>query len=67
MTHFQSTSECAQILRVKPETIRRGYCVAGHYLKVVPVKLPNGRLLWPEKAVERIIQKGMAYPAVEPE
>jgi hypothetical protein len=29
-------------------------CVNGHYLDIVPKKLPNGRLLWPEAEVKAI-------------
>lgn len=40
-----SLAEAAEILGIKPATIRRAYCVDGHYMGVVPEKLPNGRLL----------------------
>ena len=43
-----TTSEFADTIRVRPETIRRGYCVNGHYLGLRPLKLPNRRLLWPK-------------------
>lgn len=55
-----STSEFAQRIRVKNETIRRGYCVKGHYLRVRPIKLENGRLLWPEQEVEKAIHREAA-------
>jgi hypothetical protein len=29
---------------IKPQTWRAAYCRNGHYLGMVPVKLPNGRL-----------------------
>lgn len=32
---------------VKGDTLRRNLCVNGHFLGLKPVKLPNGRLLWP--------------------
>ena len=52
---FRSTKEFAESLGVKPETARRSLCVAGHYLGIRPVKLPNGRLLWPEADRQRIL------------
>jgi hypothetical protein len=45
-THL-STEQLAQVSRVKPGTIRRAYCKKGHYLGLVPLKMGNGRLLWP--------------------
>ena len=33
---------------VKPQTVRKGYCLMGSYQGVVPIKLANGRLLWPD-------------------
>ena len=43
-----STREIAIRFRVNPETIRRALCVDGHYMGLNPLKLPNGRLLWPD-------------------
>lgn len=50
-----STRELAALFRVEPATIRRAYCVKGHYLTLKPLKLPNGRLLWPRAAVYRVL------------
>ena len=41
-----STEELAARLAVKPTSIRSSYCRHGHYFGLVPVKLPNRRLLW---------------------
>ncbi|HRD87383.1 MAG TPA: hypothetical protein PK752_03855 [Accumulibacter sp.] len=49
-----STEVAAQRLAVKPQTMRAGFCRLGHYLNMVPVKLPNGRLLWDAAAVEAL-------------
>ncbi|MPT32719.1 MAG: hypothetical protein E2600_13860 [Chryseobacterium sp.] len=38
---------------VKPQTVRKGYSTTGAYLGVVPTKLANGRLLWPDVIVTR--------------
>lgn len=36
---------------VKPQTVRKGYCNFGSYQGVIPTKLANGRLLWPDVIV----------------
>ncbi|HEY4072860.1 MAG TPA: hypothetical protein VGM52_07140 [Herbaspirillum sp.] len=36
---------------VKPQTVRKSYSIKGTYLGVVPTKLANGRLLWPDVIV----------------
>ncbi len=46
-TRALSTNQLAQVLGVQPGTIRRGLCVDGHYMGLVPEKFANGRLLWP--------------------
>jgi len=42
-----STERLAEALCIKSQTLRRGYCVNGHYLGLIPIKLGNRRLLWP--------------------
>jgi len=51
-----TTEEIARLLRVKSGTVRRGYCVNGHYMGIRPLKLPNGRLLWPKNDALKVIQ-----------
>ncbi len=53
-THL-TTEELAELFGVKPCTVRRGLCVDGHYLKIRPVKLSNGRLLWPTDRPRKIL------------
>lgn len=50
-----STEELAYRLKVFQETPRAGYCRDGHYLGLVPIKLPNRRLLWPADEVDALI------------
>jgi hypothetical protein len=50
-----TTKEYAALVHVESQTIRRAYCMDGHYLKVRPFKLPNKRLLWPKPDVLRVI------------
>jgi hypothetical protein len=40
------TSTMAELLDVKPDTLRRALCINGHYLGLTPIKMTNGRLLW---------------------
>jgi hypothetical protein len=54
-TESFNTKEYAATVRVDPQTIRRSFCVNGHYLDVKPYKLPNGRLLWPKSEVLRVV------------
>ncbi len=49
-----STEELAEVLRVAVQTPRAALCRQGHYLGMVPVKLPNGRLLWDAAEVQRL-------------
>jgi hypothetical protein len=37
---------------VKPQSVRARYCRTGSYFGVVPRKLRNGRLKWPDVQVE---------------
>ena len=55
-TSHLTTKEFAGLLRVEPATIRRGLCVNGHYMRVKPLKLTNGRLLWPKNDALKVIQ-----------
>ncbi len=50
-----STNEAAEKLGMRPATLRHGLCLKGHYLGMQPVKLPNGRLVWPAKAIENML------------
>lgn len=52
------TNVFADCFSVKGSTVRRSYCVNGHYLGIVPQKLPNKRLLWPRSAVNKIFGAG---------
>ena len=45
---YINTNEFASRFGVKGDTVRRNLCVNGAFLGVKPVKLPNGRLLWPD-------------------
>ena len=42
-------------LGAQPQTARASFCRHGHWMGMVPVKLPNGRLLWDAAEVERLL------------
>lgn len=52
---YCSTEVFSQRFQVKPDTVRRGLCINGHYLGVRPLKLPTGRLLWPDISVKSLL------------
>ena len=51
-----STEEFVKPLNVKPSTARHSLCIRGHYLGIVPIKPPNGRLLWPKSERDKLLQ-----------
>ena len=51
-----TTKNLAEMLGVQPDTVRRGYCVKGHYMGIIPCKLPNNRLLWPEAPALKMLE-----------
>ena len=53
-----STEEFAASIGLRPESIRVHLCRRGSYYGIRPAKLPNGRLLWPGDAVERLMELG---------
>lgn len=55
---FSYTTQTLAILTdVQPASVRHSVCVNGHYLGIVPQKLPNGRLLFPADQVEVLFSK----------
>ena len=58
MTEFLSTDELAEMMGVRPQTVRSAYCAKGHYLGLMPQKLPNRLLRWPRQAAESLIEGG---------
>ncbi|WP_334018153.1 hypothetical protein [Burkholderia orbicola] len=51
LAHCVDTRVFASNNLVKPQTVRKGYSINGAYLGIVPTKLANGRLLWPDVIV----------------
>lgn len=48
------TAAFAQRLGYKSASIRTAVWRNGHFNGIKPIKLPNGRLLWPADSVERL-------------
>jgi predicted site-specific integrase-resolvase len=49
------TATLALALGIRDHSIRKRYCETGSYFGVKPVKLPNGKLRWPDDSVERLV------------
>jgi hypothetical protein len=47
-----STATAAAILQVVPHTLRVAHSMRGGFYGVIPIKAPNGRLLWPADPVD---------------
>jgi hypothetical protein len=50
-----STEQLAAQLTLRPQSIRKRYCETGAYFCLRPVKLPNGRLMWPGDSLEQLM------------
>ncbi|SAL33426.1 hypothetical protein AWB71_01817 [Caballeronia peredens] len=53
-----STDELAAQLTLRPQSIRKRYCQTGAYFCLRPVKMPNGRLMWPADSIEQLTTLG---------
>lgn len=49
-----TTEALATRIGIKAASIRHRVCTTGSYFGLTPVKLPNGRLLWPGDSKERL-------------
>ncbi len=50
------TNEFAQILGVRPGTVRRSLCVNGHYMGIRPKTLPNGHHRWSGRKAHALVE-----------
>ncbi len=46
-----NTEQLAAALHLQAQSIRKRFCQTGAYYCLRPVKLPNGRLMWPTDSV----------------
>jgi hypothetical protein len=49
-----TTKEIAAQYRAKEQTVRKQHAATGAYCGVRPLKLENGRLMWPEQTIEQL-------------
>lgn len=49
------TEIAAPMLGQLPQSARASLCRRGHWLGMKPVKLPNGRLLWPLAEIHALL------------
>lgn len=59
-----STEALAAKFSAQPQTPRASYCRHGHWMGLIPTKLPNGRLLWDESEADALLA---GRPAVTPD
>lgn len=52
---FLTTKEVAGLMRVAATTVHKRHCAFGDFWGVLPVKTPNGKLLWPADAIEALL------------
>ena len=60
-----NTRKLADLLNRQPHTLHAAYCRKGSYLGLVPSKLPDGSLLWPDDAVEQLIEMAKTTPPLD--
>ncbi len=51
------TKKFAARYGVEDDTVRRNLCVNGHFLGMKPLKLANGRLLWPDITPDELVKE----------
>lgn len=56
-----TTAALAKRLGIQPQSIRAAVCRKGDYYGVAPTRLPNGRLLWPDDAFEKLVRTGESH------
>lgn len=50
-----STEVLAAKFGARPQTPRASYCRFGHWLGLIPTKIPNGRLMWDALDADRLL------------
>lgn len=54
MELLMTTEQLALLLSILGQSIRKRYCETGSYYCLRPVKLPNGRLMWPADSIAQL-------------
>lgn len=45
----RNTEQFAALNGIKPQSVRAQVCRTGSYFGITPLRLANGRLMWPDK------------------
>ena len=53
-----TTNELAKCLGLSTESLRQAHSKQGNYYGLIPLKLPNGRLHWPDDSVAKLKNGG---------
>lgn len=53
-----STKDLARAIGIEAASIRVHLCRRGSYFGITPQRLPNGRLVWPGDAPQRLLDQG---------
>jgi hypothetical protein len=53
---FLTTEEAAELLGLRPQTLRKAYSIDGCYFSVVPKKAVNRRLYWKTNDIRTLIE-----------
>jgi len=63
--HYKlTTDEFADQRRTKTQTVRKHYCTRGSYFGIRPLRLPNGKLLWPDGTLEQLFAEQLGQGAI---
>jgi hypothetical protein len=62
-TYSRTTDEFANQWRVQSQTVRKRYSQYGSYFGIKPLRLPNGKLLWPDRTLDPLIVDQMGVAA----
>jgi hypothetical protein len=55
-----TTNELAEKIGIQHTSIHRRVCTTGSYYGIRPTRLVNGRLIWPDDAVEQLVAQRKA-------
>ena len=53
---YLTTDEAAELLGLRPQTLRKAYSAGGCYFTAVPKKAPNRRLYWKANEIRALIE-----------
>lgn len=60
-----TTDEFALQRRTNSQTVRKRYCQHGSYFGIRPLRLPNGKLLWPDGTLEQLLLEQLGEMGID--